>query len=270
MIPRSEWLMQAQHLCIGQKKRIRHNKECTAAMDIYNNDDSWSCWCHRCKDGGRVWKEHQHVRVARVDEDRVQAVPADALRIRDATPYVQRQIWKLLISKGIGPEVIPEEILWWSPTANRLLLIWQGRALGRALSPLQQPKWLMYGEWAGQPRVWFTLFNASSPVVITEDALSAHKLSHALAQYHTAVSVMSCLGTRLTERALALLIQNQTKQIICMFDGDRAGASGADGVRQRVRPFGIQFDEVVLADGYDPKDLTMAELQALVRSKLNG
>ena len=268
MIHRDEWLMQAQRLSIGQKKRIQHNREHTYAMDVYNNDDSWSCYCHRCKEGARVWKQHQHIRVARIDEDRVQAVPADAIHIRNATPFIQRQIWNLLISKGIGPEVISEDLLWYSATANRLLILHQGRALGRALSPLQQPKWLMFGEWVGQPRVWLTKYNPLGIVVITEDALSAHKVAYAVSGTH--LTVLSTLGTRLTERTLALLIQNQTKHLICMYDGDGAGASGADAARRRVSPFGIKFSEVVLPHGLDPKDLTIDSIQRLIEEKLSA
>ena len=268
MIPRAEWLAQAQHLCIGQKKRIRHNHERTLALDVYNNDDSWSCWCHRCKEGGTVWKQHQHIRVARVEPDRVQPVPADVIRIRDATRYIQQQIWSLLVKKGIAPEIINEELLWYSPSVNRLLLLFQGRALGRSLSELQLPKWLMYGQWQNHPRIWLTKYSPCAPVVITEDALSAHKVGYAMRGYP--ISVLATLGTRLTDSSMTLLLENSCKHLLTMYDGDSAGKSGAHAVKQRVSPFGITCSILELPYGYDPKDCSIAQIQALIGDKLNG
>lgn len=268
MLPIEDWLAQAQRLFVGQKQRIRHGHERTAAMDVYNNDDSWSCWCHRCHEGGTVWKQHQHIRVARVEPDRVQPVPADAIRIRDATPYIQRQIWSLLIKKGIAPEIINEELLWYSPSANRLLLLFQGRALGRSLSELQLPKWLMYGQWQNLPRTWITKYSPCAPVVITEDALSAHKVGCALAT--KSITVLATLGTRLTDKTLALLLENSCKHLLVMYDGDSAGKAGARAVKQRVSPFGITCSILELPYGYDPKDCSIAQIQALIGDKLNG
>ena len=260
---RDEWLVQAQQLCVGQKKRIHHGFERTAAMDIYNNADSWSCYCHRCKQGARVWKEHQHINVQRVDEARVQAVPADVIRLTNTDGYSQRQIRTFLVSKGIGPEVINEDILWYSKQANRLLLLWNGRALGRALSPNQQPKWLMFGEWASQPRAWMTQDSGTSgTLVITEDALSAHKIAYAMSMHP--MGVLATLGTSVTQRTLMLILSLGIKRLLCAYDGDAAGDAGASAVRQRIRPFGIEYRRVMIPQGLDPKDLTMNEIQALI------
>lgn len=268
MLPREDWLAQAQHLCIGQKKRIRHNHERTLALDVYNNDDSWSCYCHRCKEGGIVWKQHQHIRVARVSPDRVQPVPADAIRIRDATPYIQRQIWSLLIKKGIAPEIINEELLWYSEEVHRILLLHEGRALGRALSPVTQPKWMMYGQWWQMPRLWLTKYHTSAPIVLTEDALSAHKVAYSL--HNLNISVAATLGTRMTDSVLTLLLTGKISKLLVMYDGDPAGTAGANAIKQRMRPFGIPCDKVDLPYGLDPKDCSISQIQRLIEEKLHA
>ena len=260
---RDEWLMQAQQLCVGQKKRIHHGFERTAAMDIYNNADSWSCYCHRCKQGAKVWKEHQHINVQRVDADRVQAVPADVIRLADASPHIQREIRTFLVTKGIGPDVINEDVLWYSKDANRLLLLWGGRAMGRALSLNQQPKWLMYGEWQNQPRVWMTKDSGcTGTLVITEDALSAHKIAYAIST--RPVGVLATLGTNLTQRTLMLMLGLGIRHVLCAYDGDAAGDAGASAIRQRIQPFGIAYSRVLLPRDLDPKDLSISELQRLI------
>ena len=259
MIPANEWLHLAKRLAIGQKRRVRHNLEKDCAMDVFNNGDSWTCFCHRCHDHGWVPKEHQQLNVQRVDPDRVSPVPADCLHLSQASAYEQKRIWELLTEKGCPPGVIPEEHVWYSRSSNRTLLRQGSRALGRALSPQQQPKWLMYGDWWNKPRLWMTRYRDAGPMVLVEDALSSYKVAKAVQHYapESSVSVAAVLGTVVTPASLRLIAG---RDVLCMFDGDEAGRLGSVELKQRLAVFGGRFVDI-RPERDDPKDMTLEEIQ---------
>lgn len=256
---RDEWLREAQRLSIGQKKRVRHNAESSAAMDVYNNDDSWSAFCHRCHEAGRVMKVHQSI-MRRVQEpDRVTPVPATVIRFADATQYEQNRMWSLLIQKGCPPGVIPEELLWYERSVNRLMLRTPDGllALGRALDSWRTPKWLPYGAWFGKPMVWQTRAGAGV-TVLAEDALSSYKVAKAIELYApgSSVRVIATLGTRITEAFLPYVAGDT---ILCMYDGDKAGLDGFHAMRQRLRVWGKPVVDLRPPVG-DPKNNDLATL----------
>lgn len=242
-LPPDEWLPQAKALHVGQKRRVRHGFEPTAAMDVYNNGDSWTAYCHRCHRSGWVPKEHQRLNQVRVDEDRVQPVPADVIHLSQASRYEQRRIWELLVLKGCPPGVIPEEVVWYSRTANRILLRQGLQALGRALSAAQSPKWLQFGQWYGVPKVWWTRYRDAGPMVLVEDALSSYKVARAIEHYapESNVSVLATLGTTVVPSLMPSLVG---RDVLCMYDGDTAGANGSTGVKRRLAVFGGGFKDI--------------------------
>lgn len=254
-LPPDEWLPQAKALHVGQKRRVRHGFEATAAMDVYNNGDSWTAYCHRCHKNGWVPKQHQRIQEARVEPDRVQPVPADVIHITQAGQYEQRRIWELLVQKGCPPGVLPEEVIWYSQSSNRILLRQGKQALGRALNLKQLPKWLAYGEWWNQPRVWWTRYRAAGPMVLVEDALSSYKVAKAIEHYapESNVSVLATLGTTVTSLLLPMV---QGRDVLCMYDGDKAGADGSAAVKRRLAVFGGTFKDIRPSQG-DPKDMTL-------------
>ncbi|ARW58991.1 DNA primase [Pectobacterium phage vB_PatP_CB5] len=258
MIPKEDWLHIAKRLAIGQKRRVTHGCGRTAALDVYNNDDSWSAYCFRCKESGRVLKEHQSIRVVKEDTSRIGPVPATAFHISQATQYEQRRIWELLVQKGCPPGIIPEEVLWFSRSSNRILLRQGLLAQGRALSPQQQPKWLMYGDWWNQPRIWWTRYRGAGPMVLVEDVLSSYKVAKAIELYapESSVSVAAVLGTVVTSASLRLVAG---RDVLCMFDGDSAGAVGSRELQQRLAVFGGSFVDVRPEQG-DPKDMSLEEI----------
>lgn len=258
---RDDWLKQAQQLSIGQKRRVRHGAEASNAMDVYNNDDSWSAYCHRCHEGGRVDKVHQSI-LRRVQEvDRVTPVPATVIRFADATQYEQNRMWSLLIQKGCPPGVIPEELLWYERSVNRLMLLHGSgpdtQALGRALDSWRAPKWLPYGAWFGKPMVWQTRAGAGV-TVLAEDALSSYKVAKAIELYApgSSVRVIATLGTRITEAFLPYVAGDT---ILCMYDGDKAGLDGFHAMRQRLRVWGKPVLDLRPPVG-DPKNNDLATL----------
>ncbi|AZF94935.1 DNA primase [Pectobacterium phage Phoria] len=266
-LPPDEWLHLAKRLAVGQKRRVRHNEERDCAMDVFNKGDSYSAYCHRCHQSGWVPKEHQQLNAVRVDEDRVQAVPADCLHITQARQYEQRRIWELLVQKGCPPGIIPEEVLWFSRSSNRILLRQGLLAQGRALSPQQQPKWLMYGDWWNQPRIWWTRYRGAGPMVLVEDVLSSYKVAKAIELYapESSVSVAAVLGTVVTSASLRLVAG---RDVLCMFDGDSAGAVGSRELQQRLAVFGGSFVDIRPEQG-DPKDMSLEEIACILNTALN-
>ena len=69
MIPREEWLQDAQALPVGRSERVYHGAEHRQNMLIKNKPDGWSCWCFSCQDGGFVPKEHVRLQEPDVSTD---------------------------------------------------------------------------------------------------------------------------------------------------------------------------------------------------------
>lgn len=256
MLPKEEWLRDAQRLAVGQKRRIRHGCG-SSSLDVYNNADSWSCWCFRCHDGGREDKIHQSILRPIVEANHVSPVPATVMRFTDATQYEQQRMWRLLCEKGCPPGVIPEELLWYERSVNRLMLLQSGQALGRALDQWRTPKWLPYGAWHGKPMAWQTRAGAGVTVLV-EDALSGYKVAKAIDTYapQSSVRVIATLGTRITEAFLPYVVQDT---ILCMYDGDKAGLDGFLAMRKRMRVWGKPVLDLRPPLG-DPKNNDLATL----------
>ena len=266
---RGEWLAQAQRLAVGRKQRVRHGFEASAAMDVYNDTEKWSAYCHRCHEGATVYKEHQQVRRVIVEPDRIAPVPATLIRLSDATEYEQRRCWELLCRKGCPPGVVPEEMLWFDRSVQRLMLRSGTLALGRSLDQRRLPKWLPYGAWHGLPMTWTTRSDAggtrhaasvkSTSLILTEDALSAHKVAKAIDCYapNAALSVVATLGTIITDRFLPNVIGRPA--VICMYDGDPAGEAGFLSMRKRLSVWGQPVLDMRPLKG-DPKNNDLAEI----------
>lgn len=258
-LARADWLHHAQRLAVGQKRRVRHGTERTAAMDVWNQADRWSAYCHRCHLSGVVYKEHQQVRRAIIDPDRVSPVPADALRLSEAWDIELRIAWSLLIEKGCPPGVIPDEVLYWSRQARRVLLRLGPVALGRAVDPNRLPKWLPYGAWQGLPMVWTTRQGAGA-MVLVEDALSGYKVAKAIDTFapESSACVVATLGTRITDRFLPYCIN---RPLVGMYDGDGAGARGFADMRRRMGVWGYPVLDRSPDKG-DPKNMELAAIFA--------
>lgn len=256
MLPREDWLRQAQQLSVGQKRRIRHSCG-PSALDVYNNPDSWSCWCFRCHDGGRVDKIHQSVLRRVVETNHIQPLPETIIKFADATPYEQRRMWTLLVQKGCPPGVIPEELLWYERSVNRLMIRQGEQALGRALDSWRIPKWLAFGAWRGKPMVWQTRAGAGVTVLV-EDVLSGFKVAKAICTYapQSSVRVIATLGTRITDAFLPYIVQDT---VLCMYDGDKAGLDGFEAMRKRLRVWGAPVLDLRPPLG-DPKNNDLATL----------
>lgn len=257
MIPYNEWLDDAKKLAIGQKKRIRHCFETDAAMDVYNSVDKWSCYCHRCKEGGVMFKEHQTLQKI-VQPDRVSSLPADTIHINQASDYYVHVISKFLIGKGCPMGIIPNESIWLSVGQERIMLRQGDICIGRTWNSLRQPKWMLFGNWLDRPRIWWVGTGNSDKVILTEDALSAYKVHKSITLYSSPanVSVAATLGTTISSRAISYIAG---KTVLCMYDGDNAGRDGYRNMRRNLNVYGCSvIDCRPVAN--DPKDMSLAAI----------
>jgi len=149
------------------------------------------------------------------------------------------------------------------------------RALGRAIDPNRQPKWLLFGAWSGCAKLWVTRGPAEGTApapgarrtwALTEDALSAYKVAKAISTFapSSSVCVAATLGTALTDRTLPLFLNSD---IINMYDGDPAGEAGFKAMRQRLAVLGCTVQDKRPETG-DPKDRPLEELWTEISSAL--
>lgn len=255
MIPTGEWLAEAQRLPIGGQRRVRHNEEHGKAMVVYNDIDRWSCYCHRCGEGGSVQKEHVLLNVPEAQPS-VMPWPQDAIPA-DTSPR-WRGAYTMLLSKGIDARRDLAGLSLYISDRDRRLLIptslgWVGRALAG-----QQPKWTGY---VSAPVYGMHPHDNPAPGavwVLTEDLLSAYKVRRAVPEY----TAVACLGTRLSTKLLERMLGSIF--VILAFDGDAAGRSGAAKVAHRLRGLGLSCRIANTPEGLDPKDLHISQIRGLL------
>lgn len=252
------WLRACKRLAVGQTQRFRCCGRDAAGV-LYNNPDAWEYYCHRCKQAGSERKQYQRLQVQ--PEQRQQAsAPTDALPVSQVPADTQHFVYSFLSTKGIMPEMVPE--VEWSDKSQRIIFRVNAAALGRAVHPRQQPKWVMYGK----PLAFAVAAPAVAPavaagagltVVLTEDWLSALKIQHAVTNYSALnVQAIAMLGTRLPTQLRAWLIQ-QKPQVILMLDNDPAGHAGVVAAKKALRPFMPCREHFFEAD---PKDAVVQEI----------
>lgn len=256
MLPRDEWLSQAQRLPVGQSRRIRHGAEASSAMVVRNEYDKWSAYCHRCGEGGVVFKEHQRLSDAEQFQTPRQNWPADAVPLQDASRWLRNRAYDLLVQKGIDPGTMLVGVpCMLSQSTQRLILGTRWGWIGRALTPNVHPKWIEYRGRGGFPSWGQHIRDATlhSHVILVEDFLSALKLHWAL--QGTNYSALAILGTKIHQRLVMTLLDHS---VLFMLDGDRAGRDGARKGMRQLRALGIPCAEVQLPEGKDPKDMHKA------------
>lgn len=262
-IHRSEWLDQARKVPVGQKRRVFHGAEHTAAMDVYNNEDSWSCYCHRCHDSGKVYKQV----IQKVKEDtpiyRKFYNIKDTCSLQDlAKDHKDKytRLVRLLHEKGMSTALINPYNPRYNLKDERLCFVIDGVAVGRDCSGNSTAKWLMYHN--DDPKGFVYLQGQKTgktcePVIMVEDLFSAIKVKH-----YTGFSTLWLQGTRISDECIRLFIEtkgeqslyNQKHAVLCL-DSDSAGYAGANTIRSRFSLFGLPVSKVDIPVGLDPKDL---------------
>lgn len=266
----ADWLHLAKRLPVGASKRVHHLHELRPNLVIQNHGDRWSCYCHRCHEGGVVRKEHAVPKP--IVQPRITAQPSDVELFSELSADTQGRILRFLTSKGIDYQTMIQDAkipLWFSALAQRILFITGRGVIGRTIVNAE-PKWCHYTNLTLNQYPTYAVHPydviSSKPVVLTEDYLSALKLRWAI----PSITAVAVLGTKVSKELLALLCANQPSHILGFFDGDKAGDAADISVGKRLRGLGLNYCSVSRSYGYDPKDHYAAELQTKIREVLCG
>ena len=258
-----DWLEDAKHLPVGGKARIRHGFESRTNLMIFNNADSWSCWCFACNAGGKVKKDSPVLTIEKVIPNKPTMLPADAVDLMDAPVAAQEISHAYLGRRGIAHFMLGEGIaLKYSESVQRVCLEMYGNCYsGRALCP-NPVKAITYSVDGNTPPK-FGIHPKDSPmwegrtVVLTEDYLSALKVRHAMQDSVVAVSIQ---GSGIGKHLIAKLLESK---VLIMLDGDAAGVKGSKDIFGKLRGL-VDVAVINTPTGKDPKNLSSQELRSLL------
>ena len=257
----SEWLHEAKKVPLGQKRRVYHGAESTQALDVYNNVDSWSAYCHRCKESAYVRKELVG-RVQNIAPVYRKYVPTRLMTPQDLY-LAEYNTWlalvKLLHRKGVSLALLEKYNTMYSPIDQRLVFRFKGVSVGRDVTEQSAQKWFVYH--SDNPMQYVYLQSEKMPtirerVVLVEDLFSAIKV-HA----YTGLSTVWLMGTNFKDSVLELLVN---KEVVVFTDGDKAGTDCANTVKRRCDLFNIPCEVIKTKAGYDPKDYKGYEIQEVL------
>lgn len=263
MLHHSEWLHEAQSVPVGQKRRFYHGAEPTAALDCYNNVDSWSAYCHRCKVTGYVRKEF----LAKVDVTQPiyrKYLPKNLRTIGSLDEVLVVKIVLMLHSKGVSLNMLQRFNPMYSPDDQRLVFKFKGVHVGRDVTGVSPQKWFIYHN--DNPMSYVYLQGKSESVkrkeyvVLTEDLFSAIKV-----QEYTGLNTLWNMGTNFKDSTFSFITD---KHVIVFTDGDKAGADCSSTISRRCKIFDIPCTVVQTKEGYDPKDYKGSELREVLHAFL--
>ena len=252
MLPQDEWLDKAKRLAVGMVIRTYHGREGRANLTIGNMPDRWYAWCHRCHEGAVVQKEHVLFGTSVTKADDIPVLPTDLQRVWNSE--YEEVVERFLISKNMASEYLPE--LWYSPSRKRVLVNEHGWH-GRDVTGKAPAKWMNY---TGDHIVGAV----DSMAVVVEDLFSYFKTKWALRE--SKYSVVCALGTQDKPSLIQHLMR--CDEVLWFFDADRAGDDGADAGIKRLRPFVSRQSRIRPPDGLDPKDISIAQIRALIIKEL--
>lgn len=257
-----EFEVVAQTLRIGQRTRAEH---CGIGepMLVSNGRAGYAAYCFRC--GGRGFIPHCLSLAERIAQfkDAEQADQEARLSLRLPEPRVvdpqqwpaHARVW--LYRGGFSNDDIEALGFYYHEKMRRVvmpvydngrLVYWQARGfvpnLAKAINPRVDRAGLVarYGQRPG-------------PVVLTEDILSAAKVSCACESW-------ALLGTRMDDVTYAELIRRNSPVILAL-DSDAAGRHGADAIRRRLRSAGIPTATMYF--GRDPKLVPRKEIHETIQ-----
>ena len=264
-IPQEEWLDAAKRLAVGTKARIRHRFESRENLMIFNNADSWSCWCFACNEGGKVHKQHP-VLLPEATPGKGSALPLpdDCVPLQRASEALQRTSYAYLLIRGIDPDRLLQGMdVLVSPKVMRLCLEQQGNAyVGRGIAN-QKVKAMTYSEGKAPT---FAIHPQDSEdftgrhVVLLEDYLSTLKVRFA----DPSVQAVSVQGSSINAVLVAKLLK--AARVSIMLDGDPAGIKGAQKIFRSISGLIRNTRIISTPTGKDPKNLSVQT----IRSLLNG
>lgn len=261
-----EWLQDAKSCHVGGSKRVYHGRESNPNMVVWNNEDSWSCWCHKCHKGGKVRKELVQIRHKQPEKLPSRGVPRDLLPIsyvttnKIVTEWMPRMIrhWQ---EKGVSFQVLERYNPMFSVADQRIVFHTEQGVIGRDLSGQSKAKWYNYTDGM---RFAVAHKGEYSGMVLTEDFYSAAKIS-----FYTPYMGIACLGTRVAP-ALTVLLLDAGVPIGYMLDGDKAGHDGEHYYGRMFGVLGLDARKITTPEGLDPKDLPPDVLNDTIKGILDA
>lgn len=274
MLQSSEWLSDAEKVPVGQSRRVYHGAEKRPNLIVWNNTDSWSCYCHACHDGGKVYKEVLQPVAVVPPKFQKYLSASDCLTLPELSTKFPDKFKRLVLflhSKHMSTTLLMPYSPLYNCIDDRLVLGYNGAFIGRDITGVHPAKWFKYH--SAVPMDFMYLqggikHSTREPVVLTEDLFSAIKVRE-----YTRLSTLWCSGTHISDAILAFLTlprQGLTLFPVLAFDGDKAGWQATRVADKRLSVRGVPFGKVVIPDGLDPKDLDHRELNELFKEYYNG
>ena len=247
MLHPDEWLREAKKLAIGRSARVYHGAEHRPNLVVRNLPDRYTCYCHRCHDGGVVMKEYVKVQPV-VQRDSTLELPNDAVPLNPDAPNAHlSKVVGLLHSKGLSFPVVAKYNPRFSPSANRLLLDVPGQTIGRSLGT-STAKWVRYNAQCSYVAPRGVKVHGGR-FFLCEDAFSALKAAFYLPDGWYPIAM---LGTELNKDLLHLVLSSDL--VVLAFDNDDAGVAGSIKAARKLRLLGTAFKYAWCSVGCDPKN----------------
>lgn len=256
------WLVSAQSLPEGSTRKISHHCGPGDCLQINHKRDGWAAYCHRCSYKGFVPRPAETLTEKLARLKRIQTAERDAC-FSPSLPMpaeYQPSLWPMaarvwLYKAGLSNVEIQQLGYYWNARIQRVvmpirdaagtLLYWQARTLDKT-----NPK--KYLNQRGVDKHSFVArFGAGPIVVLTEDILSAYKVSRAC------VEAMPLMGTKLSTTVAAEIIRDG-RPVACWLDPDAAGRTAAAKVCKTLRAYGVKVTNI--ESERDPKLLSREEI----------
>lgn len=259
----ADWLAEAQALEEGRSRKVPHDCGDSPAMIVSHRADGWGAVCFRCD--FKAWRprpaESLSERLARLAQGRRQeafaerslALPGPSVHDPQDWPLAAR-VW--LYKAGFSNQDIAVLGVYWCPRIERVvlpvrdaagaLIYWQARTL----DPTNDRKYINPS--VDKSRL-LAKHGRGGLVVLTEDLLSAYKVSRA------GVQGWALMGTKLNDHITAEVIRTGLPVAVWL-DADAPGRAAARKVGQELRACGVEVRDVVTEK--DPKLLSRAEIAA--------
>lgn len=255
-LPDEEWLHLAKKLGVGSRSRHYHKREGRPNLVVGNEAGKWWAYCQSCKAGGVVEKDHVKITGGKAPESSTHLdLPRDMLPLLELDEFACDSVLHLLAQKNMDQLYLPP--LYFSEQRKRMLLDTGQGWLGRDTTGHSPQKWLSF-----DGTLWLERVAGDGLALVVEDPFSFYKVVWALRG--TGVSVYSALGTAVRP-ALALKLTLHSR-VVMFFDGDSPGVVGAAREAKKTRGLGCPAVARPAPDGYDPKDMTIQEIQEYART----
>lgn len=265
------WLVSAQSLPEGSTRKIGHDCGAGDCLQINHKRDGWGAYCHRCSYKGFVPRPAETLTEKLERLKRIQTAERDAC-FSPSLPMpaeYQPSLWPLaarvwLYKAGMSNVEIQHLGYYWNARIQRVvmpirdaagtLLYWQARTLDKT-NPTK------YINQKGVDKHSFIARYGAGPIVVlTEDILSAYKVSRA------GVEAMPLMGTKLSTTVAAEIVRDG-RPVACWLDPDVAGRTAAAKVCKTLRAYGVKVTNVI--SDRDPKLLSREEIICALRAQVS-